>query len=145
MYIEQILARKGREVRTIEPTAAVSEALRRMRAERIGALVVLEDEARIAGILTDRRILNAIADQGPAMLEVPVTEVMTREVVTCSRRERVGEVMALMTERRIRYVPVVEEGGRLCGIVSIGDAVKHRLEEMRHEVDALREHIKSIL
>jgi CBS domain-containing protein len=145
MHIELILARKGRDVRTIEPTVTVSEALRRMRAERIGALVVLEDGARIVGILTDRRILNAIADQGPAMLEVPVTEVMTREVVTCSRRERVDSVMALMTERRIRYVPVMEEGGRLCGIVSIGDAVKHRLEEMRHEVDALREHIKSIL
>jgi CBS domain-containing protein len=78
------------------------------------------------------------------MLEVPVAQVMTREVVTCSRRDRVDRVMALMTERRIRYVPVVE-GGRLCGIVRIGDAVKHRLVEMRPEVEALREHIKSIL
>jgi CBS domain-containing protein len=119
--------------------------MRRMRNERMGALVVSEDGARIAGILTDRRVLNAIVDHGLGVLDAHVGDVMTREVFTCSRRDRVGAVMGLMTERRIRYAPVVGEDGRLCGIVSIGDVVKHRLDEMRHEVEALREHIKSIV
>ena len=145
MSIEMILARKGREVLTVAPGAAVAEAMRRMRNERMGALVVSEDGARIAGILTDRRVLNAIVGHGLGVLDAHVGDVMTREVFTCSRRDRVGAVMGLMTERRIRYAPVVGEDGRLCGIMSIGDVVKHRLDEMRHEVEALREHIKSIV
>jgi CBS domain-containing protein len=145
MYVETILARKGREVRTVGLDTSVSEAMRRMREERVGALVVSADGARIAGILTDRRVMNAIVDRGVGVLDARVEDVMTKEVFTCSPRDRVAAVMGLMTERRIRYMPVVGEDGRLCGIVSTGDAVKYRLEEMRHEVEALQEHIKSIL
>ena len=145
MYVETILARKGREVRTVGLDTTVSEAMRRMREERIGALVVSADGAQIAGILTDRRVMNAIVDRGVGVLDARVEDVMTKEVFTCSPRDRVAAIMGLMTERRIRYMPVVGEDGRLCGIVSTGDAVKYRLEEMRHEVEALQEHIKSIL
>ena len=145
MYVETILARKGWEVRTVGLDTTVSEAMRRMREGRIGALVVSTDGMRIAGILTDRRVMNAIVDRGIGVLDARIEEVMTKEVFTCSPRDRVAAVMGLMTERRIRYMPVVGEDGRLCGIVSTGDAVKYRLEEMRHEVEALQEHIKSIL
>ena len=144
MHVETILARKGK-VRTVHPDTIVSEAMRRLREERIGALVVSADGARVTGILADRRLLNALVDHGAGVLERRVEEVMTREVFTCTPRDRVAAVMGLMTERRVRYMPVVGEDGRLRGIVSLGDAVKHRLEEMRHEVEALREHIKSIV
>ena len=142
MSVEYILARKGREVRTIAPGASLADALQRLRAERIGALVVSADGARIAGILSDRDILDAIADRGTDVLGESVGSVMTARVFTCSREDRVSRIMALMTDRRIRHVPVVE-GGRLCGMVSIGDVVKQRLDEIEGEAAALREYVTS--
>ena len=112
-----------------------------MRHERIGALVVSEDKTSIAGIISDRGIMDAIVDRGVEVLSERVGSVMTREVFTCSRHDRVSAVMALMTNRRIRHVPVVEHDGRLCGIISIGDVVKHRLDEIQREADAMREYI----
>ena len=141
MIIESILASKGREVRTVEPDAAVAETLRRMRQERIGALVVSDDQTSIAGIISERGIMDALADRGVAVLGERVASVMTSKVFTCSRQDRVSAVMALMTNRRIRHVPVVEHDGRLGGIVSIGDVVKHRLDEIRGEAEAMREYI----
>lgn len=141
MIIESILKSKGSEVRTIEPDATVAETLHRMRHERIGALVVPEDKTSIAGIISDRGIMDAIVDRGVEVLSERVGNVMTREVFTCSRHDRVSAVMALMTNRRIRHVPVVERDGRLCGIISIGDVVKHQLDEIQREADAMREYI----
>ena len=141
MIIESILKSKGSEVRTIEPDATVAETLHRMRHERIGALVVSEDKTSIAGIISDRGIMDAIVDRGVEVLSERVGSVMTRDVFTCSRHDRVSAVMALMTNRRIRHVPVVEHDGRLCGIVSIGDVVKHRLDEIQREAEAMREYI----
>ena len=141
MIIESILKSKGSEVRTIEPDATVAETLHRMRDERIGALVVSEDKTSIAGIMSDRGIIDAIVDRGVEVLSERVGSVMTRDVFTCSRHDRVSAVMALMTNRRIRHVPVVEHGGRLCGIVSIGDVVKHRLDEFQREAGSMREYI----
>jgi CBS domain-containing protein len=140
MTIASILAQKGREVRTIAPDSPVSEAVRRMREERIGALVVSSDGARIAGILSDRGILWAIAERGVGVLQERIDTIMTREVHTCSAEDRVSAIMAAMTQRRIRHFPVVESG-RLCGIISIGDVVKHRLDEMHREAEAMREYI----
>jgi CBS domain-containing protein len=141
MIIESILMSKCSEVRTIEPDATVAETLHRMRHERIGALVVSEGKTSIAGIISDRGIMDAIVDRGVEVLSERVGSVMTRDVFTCSRHDRVSAVMALMTNRRIRHVPVVEHDGRLCGIISIGDVVKHRLDEIQREADAMREHI----
>ena len=141
MNVEHILARKGREVRTIAPDASLQDALQRLRKERIGALVVSTDGARIAGILSDRDILDAIADRGTAVLGESVGGAMTAKVFTCSREDRVSRIMALMTDRRIRHVPVVEEDGRLCGMISIGDVVKQRLDEIESEAEALREYV----
>lgn len=141
MDIESILKSKGREVRTIAPAATVAETLHRMRRERIGALVVSEDETSIAGIVSDRGIMDALADRGIEVLGESIGGVMTREVFTCSRQDRVGAVMALMTTRRIRHIPVVEDDGQLCGIVSIGDVVKQQLDEIEREAGAMREYI----
>jgi CBS domain-containing protein len=144
MIIESILTSKGREVRTIEPDAAAAETLRRMRQERIGAVVVSDDQTSIAGIISERGIMDALADRGVAVLGERVGSVMTGKVFTCSRQDRVSAVMALMTNQRIRHVPVVEHDGRLCGIVSIGDVVKHRLDEIRGEAEAMREYISGV-
>jgi CBS domain-containing protein len=139
--IESILAGKGREVRTIRPDSLIGDAVHRMRREQVGSLVVSENGVSIAGIISDRGIMNALADQGVEVLQRVVEDVMTREVFTCSRGDSVGAIMAAMTERRIRHIPVVEEDGRLGGIVSIGDVVKHRLDEIQREADELREYI----
>jgi CBS domain-containing protein len=145
MNVEHILARKGREVRTIRPDVPVAEALRRLRAEGIGSLVVSENGSNLVGILSDRDILDAIADHGIDILGESVRGVMTEKVFTCSRDDRVSAIMALMTKRRIRHVPVVEEDGRLCGMISIGDVVKQRLDEIQGEADALREYVTSAM
>ena len=145
MNVEHILARKGREVKTIRPDVSVAEALRRLRAEGIGSLVVSENGMNLAGILSDRDILNAIADHGIDVLGESVRSVMTEKVFTCSREDRVSALMALMTNRRIRHIPVVEKDGRLCGMVSIGDVVKQRLDDIQSEADALREYVTSTM
>jgi CBS domain-containing protein len=141
MHIETILGVKGREVSTIEPGTSVREAMLRMRHERIGALVISSDGSTIEGIISDRGIMHAIADQGTQVLERPIQTIMATQVVTCSPADRVSSIMALMTERRIRHIPVVVEDGRLTGIVSIGDVVKHRLDEIQSEAEAMREYI----
>ena len=141
MNVEHILAHKGREVRTIEPDASLGDALQRLRKERIGALVVSETGTDLLGILSDRDILDAIADHGTDVLGESVGSAMTAKVFTCSRDDRVSAIMALMTDRRIRHVPVVEGDGRLCGMISIGDVVKQRLDDIQGEADALREYV----
>jgi CBS domain-containing protein len=141
MNVEAILAAKGREVRTVAPEAAVGEALRRMRDERVGALVVSADGATVAGIVSDRDVLYAIADRGVGRAGRAGRRGDDQEVVTCSAGDRVGALMATMTDRRIRHIPVVGADGRLGGIVSIGDVVKHHLDEVRGEADAMREYI----
>jgi CBS domain-containing protein len=144
MIIESILKSKGSEVRISTPDATVAETLHRMRHERIGAVVISEDQTSIAGIVSDRGIMDAIADRGVEVLSERVASVMTRKVFTCSRHDRVSAIMALMTNRRIRHVPVVEEDGRLCGIVSIGDIVKHQLDKVQREAEMMREYISGL-
>ena len=145
MNVEYILARKGREVRTITPDASLEDALQRLRAERIGSLVVSENGTDLVGILSDRDILYAIADHGTDVLGESVGSVMTAKVFTCSR-ERSGERdHGADDHRRIRHVPVVEEDGRLCGMISIGDMVKQRLDEIQGEADAMREYVTSAM
>ena len=145
MNVGHILASKGREVKTIRPNVSIAEALRRLRAEGIGSLVVSENGTNLAGILSDRDILDAIADHGIDILGESVRGVMTEKVFTCSRDDRVSAIMALMTKRRIRHVPVVEGDCRLCGMISIGDVVKQRLDEIQGEADALREYVTSTM
>lgn len=145
MDIESILAVKGRAVSTIRPEARLAEAARRMREERIGALVISDDGKRILGIISDRGVMHAIVEHGVGVMDQPVESVMAREVVTCTPRDRVGSLMRLMTDRRIRHIPVVDAKGELYGLISIGDVVKHRLDEVQREAEAMREYISGVV
>jgi CBS domain-containing protein len=138
--VREILDAKGRRVVTIRPDATVATAVHRLALERIGALVVSEDGRRVAGILSERDVVAALAGEGAELLATSrrVADVMTRNVVTCTPDDTVKHVMREMTRRRFRHLPVLE-GGQLAGIVSIGDVVKSRLEEVELEATVLRD------
>ncbi|MGH7015283.1 MAG: CBS domain-containing protein [Stellaceae bacterium] len=140
MNVEAILRAKGREVVIIAPDAAMSDAVRLLHRMGIGVLVVSADAERLDGILSERDIVHALAERGAAVLDLRVAELMTSRVVTCVPSDTVAELMAEMTRRRIRHLPVVDRG-RLVGVVSIGDVVKNRLEEMESETTSLRQFI----
>jgi len=140
MDVETILRGKGRQVATIRPDDTVGAAVEALVSGNIGALVASEDGEHVEGIISERDIVHALARRGSALLALTVAEVMTRSVVTCDPTESVAELMAEMTNRRIRHLPVVRDG-RLCGIVSIGDVVKNRLDEIEYEARSLRSFI----
>jgi CBS domain-containing protein len=140
MTVKTILGQKSRDVVTIQPTATLAEAAGLLAERRIGAILVLGIEGRVAGILSERDIVRALAERGGAVLGERVDHVMTRKVFTCSENDTVAQVMEQMTAGKFRHVPVTEEG-RLIGIISIGDVVKHRLHEIESESEALREYI----
>lgn len=132
MLVADILKSKGSAVVTAPPSLPVAEAARQLADRRIGSLLILDGDG-VAGIVSERDIVRALATQGPSCLDRPVSELMTRKVVTCPTSATIAEVMELMTTGRFRHVPVVEDG-RVAGIISIGDVVKWRLEEAQEEV-----------
>lgn len=140
MTVKTILAAKGGEVITIDPTATIAAAANLLSEHRIGALLVLGPDHRVAGILSERDIVRALAKQGPSALDESVSQVMTRKVVTCNPTDTIGDIMEQMTAGKFRHVPVLEQG-RLVGIISVGDVVKQRLGEMERESAAMREYI----
>ena len=141
MIVKNILLGRRGNVVTIEPTADLAAAVKRLAERRIGALVILGADHRIVGILSERDIVQAFADRGPAALHEPVGQVMSRDVKTCSEDDSVESLMGRMTTGRFRHMPVVEQG-KLIGIVSIGDVVKNRVEEIEREAAALRDYIQ---
>jgi CBS domain-containing protein len=140
MTVSIILASKGREVASIEPGVTMKSAVALLADKRIGAVVVLGADHRIVGILSERDIVRAIAELGAAALDEPVSRSMTRKVSTCTESETIASLMERMTEGKFRHLPVVDQG-RLVGIVSIGDVVKHRLQEMERDSAAMRDYI----
>lgn len=138
MKVEAILQAKGRTVEKIRPEATVPMAIHELTTRGIGALVVSSDGERVVGIVSERDLVRGLARHGTRLLEMRVGEVMSRNVPLCSPEGSVKDVMATMTRTRHRHLPVVEDG-RLCGIVSIGDVVKHRLEELELETHVLRD------
>ncbi len=140
MTVNDILRQKGNQVITIEPTATVASAVRTLVQHRIGALLVTGAHHHIVGIISERDIVRVLDATGPAVLDAPVAEVMTRKVVTCGRHDTIADIMERMTTGKFRHVPVVEHG-RLAGLVSIGDVVKARLNQLEREQNALREYI----
>ena len=140
MTVKTILSRKGRDVVTIVPTANLSDAVKLLAARRIGAVVVTGADNRVAGILSERDIVRTLGERGPAALEDNVAAVMTRKVTTCTEADTIAVIMERMTEGKFRHLPVVDQG-RLIGVISIGDVVKFRLEEIEGETNALREYI----
>ena len=141
MFVKNILLGRRGNVVTIEPTADLAAAVKRLAERRIGALVILGADHRIVGILSERDIVRAFAERGPAALHEPVGQVMTRDVKTCSEDDTIESLMGRMTTGRFRHMPVVEQG-KLVGIVSVGDVVKNRVEEMEREAAALRDYIQ---
>jgi CBS domain-containing protein len=142
MQVAKILARKGADVFTIEPDATVAIAVAELGARRVGALIVSSDGTTVAGIVSERDVVRRLADLGPAVLDQPVSSVMTAEVVTCTPAATTEELMGVVTERRIRHVPVLDDD-RLTGIVSIGDVVAARVRELEEEAQLLHDYISA--
>ena len=142
MLIEEVLARKAPGVLTVPAQTPVRELLRRLAEHHIGALVVSPDGSTVTGIVSERDVVRRLVVTGTALLDQPVSQIMTARVRTCSLTDTVEELMVLMTQLRFRHVPVVD-GGRLVGIVSIGDVVKQRLGELQTERDQLSAYINS--
>jgi CBS domain-containing protein len=140
MTVRVILSVKGRDVATIPPEATIAEAVKLLSEKKIGAVVISGPDQDIAGILSERDIVRALSKHGSGALTHTVESVMTRKVATCTAEETIPALMERMSTGRFRHVPVVEHG-RLVGIVSVGDVVKHRLEELESESQALREYI----
>ena len=140
MTVNILLAAKGREVTIIEPGVTMKSAVALLAEKRIGAVLVLGADHRIVGILSERDIVRAIAERGAAALDEPVSRSMTRKVSTCTESETIASLMERMTEGKFRHLPVVDQG-RLVGIISIGDVVKHRLQEMERDSAAMRDYI----
>jgi CBS domain-containing protein len=138
MKVDTILKAKGRRVVTVRPESPLTTAIQRLKMERIGALVVSVDGETVLGILSERDIVAGLAEEGTELLGRTVGERMAREVTTCSPEDSIRQVMAKMTQGRFRHLPVVDQG-RLCGIISIGDVVKNRLEEIELEATVLRD------
>jgi CBS domain-containing protein len=141
MTIAAVLASKGSQVETIAADATLFEAVRKLGEKRIGALLVMED-GRIAGIMSERDVIYCLRNHGSDVLQWPVSKVMTAPAITADSSTSVLSALALMTQRRIRHLPVVD-GGQLCGIVSIGDLVKYRMERIEAEAEAMRAYIQS--
>lgn len=140
MFVIDILKHKGGNVVSVRLEDSMETALRQMTQHRIGAVLVLDHEGRIAGILSERDLVRAMVKHGRAMFDKTVDELMTKPVVTCSPEDPVAAIEGLMTANRFRHVPVVESE-HLIGIISIGDVVKSRIEEAQSEVEALRRYI----
>jgi CBS domain-containing protein len=137
MTIETILRQKGTDVATIEPEATVRRAANWLRVRNIGALVVTSGK-EVLGIISEREIVHALSHYGETVASMPVKEIMRYGVITVSPDESVSRVMHLMTRHRVRHMPVLRDG-KLAGIISIGDVVKHRLEDLESETNVLRD------
>ncbi|MCU0837193.1 MAG: CBS domain-containing protein [Rhodospirillales bacterium] len=140
MHVADILSSKGYEVITAAASDSLATALALMVEHRVGAVLVLDAQKAIVGILSERDLVRALHQYGRDAFERTVGELMTAPVITCSPRDPATAIMGMMTAQRFRHVPVVE-GGRLLGLISIGDVVKGQIEEVQAEVDALRRYI----
>jgi CBS domain-containing protein len=142
MTVSTVLADKGRNVVTIDPAASLADAAQLLTEKRIGAVLILGADQRVVGIISERDIVRALAERGAPVLTEPVSQTMTRKVEICNENEPISNIMERMTDGKFRHVPVVDQG-RLVGIISIGDVVKHRLHEMERESSAMRDYILS--
>lgn len=139
MRVESILKAKGREVETTSPDTDLRLVVNKLSSLGVGALVVSADGKTVKGTISERDIVRGLNKHGNAALDLQAGDVMSRSAPTCSPNDLLQDVMAKMTQTRHRHVPVLDENGHLCGIVSIGDVVKHRLDEMELEANVLRD------
>jgi CBS domain-containing protein len=140
MTVATVLAAKGRDVVTIEPSASLAAAARLLAEKRIGAVLILGADRRIVGILSERDIVRAIGERGADVLDEPVSVAMTRKVSTCNETELVSSIMERTSAGKFRHMPVIDQGQPV-GMISIGDVVKHRLQAMERDSVAMRDYI----
>jgi CBS domain-containing protein len=140
MHVAAVIKRKGSNVVSISPDKTIAEATKLLTEHRIGAVLVLDGSEGILGIISERDIIRGLAKHGPDALNQKVTALMTRDVQQCSPRDTIAEIMTIMTKRRFRHLPVVDDG-KLLGMISIGDVVKQRLDETELEVETLRGYV----
>jgi CBS domain-containing protein len=140
MYVADILRVKGSKVITVRPDLSIAHVAQRLRMERVGALVVSVTGAAAEGIISERDVAHGLAEHGTEVLRRTVADLMTKTVVTYSPSDTIAQVAKAMTNQRIRHMPVTE-GKRLVGIISIGDVVKHRLDELELEANVMRDYI----
>ncbi len=143
MTVAAILSGKGREVATVKETALLADAASVLARRKIGALVVVGEADRLIGIISERDIVRGVANAGADALQHEVGSVMSREVVTCSDAETVNDAMTRMTNGRFRHLPVTDDDGRLTGIISIGDVVKAKIEQVEREAEEMRSYIST--
>lgn len=143
MSVARILEEKGSDVFTMPPSTKTMDAVIALRDQKIGALVVSSGGGKIDGILSERDIVRALAEHGKSVLTKPVSDLMTKNVITCSERANVPELMELMTKGRFRHLPVATDG-KLVGIISIGDVVKRRIAEVEAEAEEIKSYISSV-
>jgi CBS domain-containing protein len=141
MTVRAILDTKGHNVQSVEPDAKLSAAVKILGERKIGAVLVMS-QGRIEGILSERDIVRVLGERGAAVLDKPVSAVMTRKVVSCKQSDTVAAIMEMMTLGKFRHLPVLEED-RVVGLISIGDIVKWRVREYENEQEALRDYIKT--
>ena len=140
MKVQAMLALKGDRLLTVPSDATIKRAVEILKSEKIGALVVSDDGVKVNGILSERDVVRGLVTHGASLLDMRVTKFMTANVRTCGLGDNVQDVMAQMTRSRIRHLPAVENG-TLRGMISIGDVVKNRLEELETEANALRDYV----
>ena len=142
MTVRTILDTKGHQVESVQPGAKLSAAVKVLGEKKIGAVLVLNLAGSIEGILSERDIVRVLGERGAAVLDEPVSAVMTRKVVSCKQSDTVAAIMEMMTLGKFRHLPVLEED-RVVGLISIGDIVKWRVREYESEQEALRDYIKT--
>jgi len=140
--VSSVLKHKGHDVVTVAPQQTVASVVKVLAQNRIGAVPVINEEAQLIGIISERDIIRGMSEHADAVLTLPAEQLMTRDVKTCSSEDQLVDLMEVMTLQRIRHLPVIENGA-LHGIVSIGDVVKQRLEEDQSEAEELRRYIRS--
>ncbi len=140
MNVAAILKLKGRSVATAPATTPLGEVIKTLATKKIGAVVITGHRGEIAGIVSERDVIRVIAAEGAGVLDKTAAHVMTRDVVTCREDHTLDELMGVMTTKRFRHLPIVEDG-KLVGIVSIGDVVKHHIAEVEMEATAMRDYI----
>lgn len=140
MFVRQILSSKGDAIVSIRPAAKIAEITTLMSQKRIGAVVVLDARGRLVGIVSERDIARGLAEHGASLLDMNASQIMTRDIVTCSPDDGIDRLMRKMTTGRFRHLPVMDKA-KIVGIVSIGDIVKHRLEELESEASLLQDYI----
>jgi len=142
MKLSEVLSTKGSEVYRLKSDNSIAEAATKLTEKKIGALLVEDNDGKIVGILSERDIVGGMGPHGADLHDVPISELMTTNLIKCTAQDTVLQAMAMMTDRRIRHLPVFD-GDDLIGVISVGDLVKCRIAEIQTEAEALRQYIAS--